>query len=62
MSSSPHDVGIEQRAVSVAFTEDKIDLRLIGGGIGIHWNQIDEDLSVESIVLGRRAAGSTKTP
>ena len=29
--------------------------RLIGGGRGIHWNDLDEDLSVESIILGRRA-------
>ena len=29
--------------------------RLIGGGTGIHWKDLDEDLSVESIVLGRRA-------
>lgn len=29
--------------------------RLIGGGSGIHWNLLDEDLSVESIVLGRKA-------
>lgn len=24
--------------------------RLIGGGIGIHWNGIDEDLSVEGLL------------
>lgn len=24
--------------------------RLIGGGIGIHWEEIDEDLSVESLL------------
>lgn len=29
--------------------------RLIGGGTGIHWSELDEDLSVESIVLGRKA-------
>jgi Protein of unknown function (DUF2442) len=26
--------------------------RLIGGGIGIHWNLIDEDILVESILRG----------
>ena len=31
------------------------NFRLIGGGTGIHWKELDEDLSVESIVLGRRA-------
>ncbi len=28
--------------------------QLIGRGIGIHWPDIDEDLSVEGIVLGRK--------
>ena len=29
--------------------------RLIGGGTGIHWQDLDEDLSIDSIVNGRRA-------
>jgi len=29
--------------------------RLIGGGTGICWEGLDEDLSVESIVMGRKA-------
>lgn len=37
-------------------TEDQLKkFRLIGGGTGIHWEVLDEDLSVESIVLGRKA-------
>ena len=28
--------------------------RLIGNGIGIHWEEIDEDISVEGIILGRK--------
>ena len=37
-------------------TEKQLEnLRLIGGGSGIHWTDLDEDLSVESIVLGRKA-------
>ena len=31
------------------------DFRFIGGGQGIHWESLDEDLSVESIIMGRRA-------
>ena len=34
--------------------------RLIGDGSGIHWNDLDEDLSVESIVLGRKAYNYSK--
>jgi hypothetical protein len=33
------------------------NFRLMGLGTGIHWEDIDEDLSVEGIVLGHRAAG-----
>lgn len=34
--------------------------RLIGDGSGIHWNDLGEDLSVESIVLGRKAYNYSK--
>lgn len=30
--------------------EQRCDWRLIGGGVGIHWEAIDEDISVESIL------------
>ena len=30
--------------------EQRKDWRLIGGGIGIHWGAIDEDVSVESLL------------
>lgn len=32
--------------------------RLIGGGVGIHWPDLDEDLSVESLLAGRPSAES----
>jgi hypothetical protein len=32
--------------------------RLIGGGVGIHWPDLDEDVSVESILAGRPSAES----
>jgi len=32
--------------------------RLIGGGEGIHWPDLDEDLSVENLVLGKRSGES----
>lgn len=32
--------------------------RLIAGGEGIHWPDLDEDLSVESIILGRASGES----
>lgn len=33
-----------------ASAEQRRDWRLIGGGIGIHWESIDEDISVESLL------------
>ena len=30
--------------------------RLIGGGEGIHWPDLDEDISVASLLAGRRSA------
>jgi hypothetical protein len=32
--------------------------RLIGGGEGIHWPDLDEDVSVEGLLAGRRSAES----
>jgi len=33
-----------------ATDQQRREWRLIGGGIGIHWESIDEDISVESIL------------
>jgi len=33
-----------------ATAEQRNNWRLIGGGVGIHWEAIDEDVSVESIL------------
>jgi hypothetical protein len=27
------------------------DWRLIGGGVGIHWEEIDEDISVQALLM-----------
>ena len=34
-----------------ATPEQRRDLRLVGGGIGIHWPQLDEDLSVRGLLF-----------
>jgi Protein of unknown function (DUF2442) len=34
--------------------------RFIGEGIGIHWPEIDEDLSVEGLLRGEAAPGSKR--
>ena len=35
-----------------ASREDLNDFIISGGGIGIHWDKIDEDISVEGLLLG----------
>jgi hypothetical protein len=32
--------------------------RLIGSGRGIHWSQLDEDISVENLIFGKPSAES----
>lgn len=44
-----------------ATKEQRENYEFIGPGIGIHWEDLDEDLSVEGIVLGRRDRTSKRT-
>ena len=34
---------------------ERANWRLIGGGVGIHWPDLDEDISVEGLLAGRRS-------
>ena len=36
-----------------ATPEERDNWRLIGGGEGIHWPDLDEDISVEGLIAGR---------
>ena len=36
-----------------ATQQERDNWRLIGGGRGIHWPDLDEDLSVEGLIIGR---------
>jgi len=38
--------------------EERLRWRLIGQGSGIHWPDLDEDISVENLLLGRPSAES----
>ena len=44
-----------------ASVEERQQFRLIGGGEGIHWELLDEDISVEGIVAGRRSMESAES-
>src|SRR5260221_8422686 len=35
---------------------ERANWRLIGRGVGIHWPELDEDISAESLLAGRRSA------
>ncbi len=38
--------------------QERSQWRLIGKGQGIHWESLDEDISIESLLAGRRSAES----
>lgn len=39
---------------------ERANFRLIGNGEGVHWPDLEEDISVESLLAGRRS-GETQT-
>jgi hypothetical protein len=41
--------------LSYGTPEERSHWRVIGGGEGIHWPDLDEDVSVESLLAGRRS-------
>lgn len=38
--------------------EERQNWRLVGSGRGVHWPQLDEDISVENLVFGKPSAES----
>jgi uncharacterized protein DUF2442 len=41
-----------------ASPQERTNWRLIGNGIGIHWERIDEDISVEGLLAGKPSGES----
>ncbi len=41
--------------------EERNDWRLIGRGEGIHWPRLDEDISIQNLLLGQPSAESQKS-
>jgi hypothetical protein len=39
--------------LAAASPKQKSNWRLVGGGIGVHWPDLDEDISVESLLASR---------
>ena len=44
-----------------ATDEERSDWTLIGGGRGIHWEPVDEDIRVEDLVAGRASGESQES-
>jgi len=42
-------------------SDERDNWRLIGNGDGIHWPDLDEDISVENLVLGRPSGESQRS-
>ncbi|MBA3389637.1 MAG: DUF2442 domain-containing protein [Rubrobacter sp.] len=41
--------------------EERANWRLIGGGVGVHWPTLDEDISVENLLAGRASGESQRS-
>jgi hypothetical protein len=41
--------------------EERNKWRLIGDGEGVHWSALDEDISVENLILGKPSGESQKS-
>ena len=41
--------------------DERQNWRLIGDGVGIHWNELDEDISIDGLLLGRRSGENQKS-
>lgn len=41
-----------------ATTQERSNWELIGGGQGIHWPDLDEDISIEGLLAGRKSGES----
>jgi hypothetical protein len=44
-----------------ATPEERNNYRLVGKGIGIHWPDLDEDIGVEGLLLGKKSSESAES-
>jgi len=44
-----------------ATSDERNHWELLGNGIGIHWPELDEDISVQGLLAGRRSGESAKS-
>ena len=41
--------------------EERNNWRFIGGGVGVHWPDLDEDISVDGLIAGRGSGESQRS-
>lgn len=41
--------------------EERRNIRLLGQGMGIHWPDLDEDISISNLLAGKRSCESQKS-
>jgi hypothetical protein len=41
--------------------EERSNWRLIGGGVGVHWPELDEDISVGNLLAGKASGESQES-
>lgn len=44
--------------LAYATAEERINFAIAGGGYGIHWPDLDEDIGVDGLLLGRKSLES----
>ena len=44
-----------------AMPQERGNWELIGGGLGIHWPDLDEDISIEDLLAGRKSGESRRS-
>ena len=44
-----------------ATVKERNNWRLVGKGVGIHWADLDEDISISNLLLGQRSAESQRS-
>lgn len=47
--------------LAYATMDERSHFIIIGGGYGIHWPELDEDISVEGLLLGRKSGESPES-
>ncbi|HEX9694806.1 MAG TPA: DUF2442 domain-containing protein [Actinomycetota bacterium] len=54
-------MGVRTAGLVHATPDERSDFTLIGDGTGIHWPQLDEDISVEGILAGLPSGESQRS-